>query len=467
MPRLIILLLTSAALTTLALQNLGEESAVPVVIAGQTLVEGMPLGLLLLLSVAVGSLLTLILYGLVGLIKPAESKYRPMGRRVPYPSDSSSGPSSSTSGPSGSPTPQDSAPNRYAGSSSSAFVSEPSSRLSSSPPPADSKPDSRPDSQPVDAPGSGAEPAPFIMPPEDTPPDTGGVRSHYQGSYSAQDYDPAYPSDVYAQSGHAQSGPRSDAQRESSYREYSDSEYSDADYSESEYLDPSFSASQPPDASRLERTNSKQTKRRFIEEPIAGIKSVFGKKKDQDNSEEIENRPIGDDWGELRTTAQRNSWNLEKEDPLSLEEGAKNLFQFGRNVGANASRLAEDIASGWNEQSASNRAYSTDDGYSQYPESQYLETDSDLDSGWQAADDYRESPRYSAADKRTYGESLYGSASDGLDGAYPADDFDDGLDEVGPDDVYEADYRVIEPPTKSLSEIDPETTDLRDDDQLR
>ena len=80
MPRIIVLALTAAALSVLTFQNLATE--VPLVILGSTFVEAMPFGLLLLIAVGIGALLTLIFYGLVGSRRPPESKYRPMGRRA-------------------------------------------------------------------------------------------------------------------------------------------------------------------------------------------------------------------------------------------------------------------------------------------------------------------------------------------------------------------------------------------------
>ena len=92
MPRLIILLLTLASLTLVTVQNLGEDKAVRFVVLGTPL-SSIPLGLLLLCAVGTGALTTSILYGLVGLHRPAnsakKSKYQPMGSRVPYPESSS------------------------------------------------------------------------------------------------------------------------------------------------------------------------------------------------------------------------------------------------------------------------------------------------------------------------------------------------------------------------------------------
>ncbi|MEO0646852.1 MAG: hypothetical protein AAFZ17_11935 [Cyanobacteria bacterium J06650_10] len=473
MPRLIVLLLVSAALTTLTLQNRGEDSAVPLVVAGQTVIESMPLGLLLLLSVAAGSLLTLVLYGLVGIGKPPENKYRPMGRRVPYP-DAPGGSSSvpSTPEPGAGFTPQDSATSSYG--SSSAFVSEPTSGASN--PRSPSRTVGQP-SEPASAPDT--NPQPFITPPpQDTPPSsspTDQYQDQYQDGYSAPDDDFAEPPNSYFRSDSRSGFSSSDSSRSDpshSDPSHSDPSYSEPLYSDSSYLDSEYSETRP---TRSDRSNS--SKNRFIQQPIAGLKSVFGKKKDRDETADVANRPVGEDWGELRTTEQRNSWNVDKETSINLEEGAKSLFRFGRDVGANASRLAEDIAGGWNDRRSDERATGHNGRpYEQYSADHYADSYSDaggLDQGWQSPDDYpdgsypdggypdgdREPSAYDVADKRTYGDSLYGSSSADLDGAYPADDFDDGLDDVGPDDVYEADYRVIEPPKKPLSEIEPTDAD--------
>lgn len=120
MPRLIILLLTLASLTILTVQNLGANKAVSLVVLGTPL-SSIPLGLLLLSAVGIGALTTLILYGLLGLRRPAEnakaSKYKPMGSRVPYPENpDSTAPSTTYNTATTSPA--------Y-GSGGSAFVTEP------------------------------------------------------------------------------------------------------------------------------------------------------------------------------------------------------------------------------------------------------------------------------------------------------------------------------------------------------
>ena len=125
MPRLIILLLTLTSLAILTVQNLGVEKAVALVILGRP-IAAIPLGLLLLAAIGLGALTTLLMYGLIGLRRPAESKYRPMGTRVPYPEPGSTstydGPSTSSSAGS---TYDGSATSKQYGSGNSAFVTEP------------------------------------------------------------------------------------------------------------------------------------------------------------------------------------------------------------------------------------------------------------------------------------------------------------------------------------------------------
>jgi len=420
MPRLIILLLTVASVTTLTLQNLSSEDEVPLVLIGQTVSESIPLGWLLLSAVGIGALLTLFLYGLVGLRRPPESKYRPMGRRVPYPNspDSSTLPTSSSPSEGGTST----SSGGYTASDygrSSAFVSEPPVS-----PPASAPPTSSPASSP-----SSPEDKPFITPPQDTSPST----SSPSASSSP------YPSTYASPNSFADSEPRS-------------------------------------------RTSS------FIQQPIDGIKSALGikaglgglgKKKDRRPADQPPTQNIGEDWGELRTTEQRNRWEVGEGNPSNFEAGARSLFEFGRNVGANAGRLADDIASGWEAQSNPssqdresrdrpdrdrpdrNRpdydagydpnydsSYDADYGPNYDPNRQtdsYAEDSYDsLDQGWESFDDYSDSPPDISAQKRTYGDSLYGAdaASFESEDAYP--------EEIDSDDVYEAEYRVIEPPSKPL-----------------
>jgi len=193
-----------------------------------------------------------------------------------------------------------------------------------------------------------------------------------------------------------------------------------------------------------------------------------------------DDRSIGDDWGERRTTEQINDWESAK--PSVVEEGVGNLFRLGKSAGTNVGRIADDIASGWNNSNAANRPpapqseqYYADSGHSEpgYADSGYSESgayrpqpyEDELDRGWENFDDGYDNlpPNPSAGSvptegKRTYGDSLYGddpyrretTAADDYDRDYI--DTSQVADEIGPDGVYEADYRVIVPPSKPLDE---------------
>lgn len=400
MPRLIILLLPVAALIVLAVQN--STPAIALNFLGGSL-PALPFGLLLAIAVALGALVTLVLYGLIGLRRPPESKYKPIGRRVPYPEgpgyspapgSSSTGPADTPSYPIGEPT------TSY---SSSAFVSEPDPRQSAPREPAPREPAPR---EPAHR-----EPAP--------PP-------------------PATPQDL----------PRDD-----SYRAV---------------YEPQSSVSSEPRGSFVDSLKSNL--------PFSNNLS-FTSKKGRSQDQSTEDRSIGDDWGELRTTEQINDWESAK--PSVVEEGIDNLFRFGRSAGTNVGRIADDIASGWNNPNQANRPseaqseqYYPQPGYSQsgYPQSEtyYAKpSDDELDRGWENFDDSYDNPPAGAAkpgSRRTYGDSLYGAEEavpthDSYDSEYI--DADPEVDEIGPDGVYEADYRVIVPPSKPLDELSDESEDDR------
>ncbi len=166
MPRLIVLLLIILVMAALAIQN---STAFPLVVLGSYTTPAIPLGLMLVGAVVLGSLITLILYGLIGLRRPPESKYRPIGSRVPYPAS----PGSTDLPPSG-PAHQPPAATYSAPAPSTAFVSEPS------PPPQDSAPTASP---PADSSRYGPEYSAESYRPEPyTPP--------YQSAYAAADSTP-------------------------------------------------------------------------------------------------------------------------------------------------------------------------------------------------------------------------------------------------------------------------------------
>ncbi|MEL7356894.1 MAG: hypothetical protein AAFN40_10080 [Cyanobacteria bacterium J06560_6] len=252
MPRLIILLLSVAALAVLALQNLA--TTVPLVVLGRTLLD-IQLGVLLAISVGIGALLTLVLYGLVGLRRAATSKYQPMGRRVPYPDSSGS-----TLPPSGGPSGPDSAtsygaksPADAGYSSSSAFVSEP-------------KADSVPSSS-----GSTGGSQPFITPPQETPIKDTPPSSSSAGEYRSEGY---YDSDSYS----------SDSYRADSY--YDSDSYSSDSYSETD-----TGTRTDRNVTRADRDTANQEESSaasaFLQQPISGLKSVFSKKKIPKNQRQI------------------------------------------------------------------------------------------------------------------------------------------------------------------------------------
>ncbi|MEL7071565.1 MAG: hypothetical protein AAGN15_23355 [Cyanobacteria bacterium J06581_3] len=137
-----------------------------------------------------------------------------------------------------------------------------------------------------------------------------------------------------------------------------------------------------------------------------------------------------------------------EERDYSLEAGARGLYEFGRNIGENAGRLAEDIASGWNQRAAEGRQtpYPTDEYRPNYDAGDRTYQYDELDQGWENFDDYSEPP-IQGPTKRTYGDSLYGGEEDELDDGYA----DQPAEDIDADDVYDADYRVIEPPSKPLS----------------
>ena len=323
MIRAIILLLILAALAVLAIQNFSTPVAL-VILSSRT--GEIPFGLLLVGAVGVGALISLILYGLLSLRRSPESKYRPLGRRVPYPESPRD-----TSLPPSSPSYSSEAP--Y---SSVAFVAEP--------------------------------------------------------SITPQEAAPSPPTTAY-----------SDTFPEAAYRP----------------------APQPSPAPE--------------------------KKKSPPRSDSDRNSSGGDDWGEVRTAAQRDSWD-EGGSPSDGEQ--RGLFDFIRpdSSRGNATQLTDDIAEGWDESAARYEypaAYPADDG-------RYEPGYNDgLDRGWERGG-YDEAPPNPAYERRVYRDGLYGENDFG-----ESDFFEEGVysdenrpGEIGPDGVYEADYRVITPPSQPLDDDD-------------
>jgi uncharacterized integral membrane protein len=344
MPQIIILLLILAALVILAVQNLSVP--VSLVILGSSKTPELPLGLLLVGAIGIGAFITLILYGLVGLQRLPDSKYRPLGRRVPYPENPGSSP---TTGTPYSPA----APYSSNRSSSTAFVSEPKAPQDSAPP--DSTQSSAQDREPYDQ-------APF-------------------STFT------------------------------SSYREAS-------------------SAPEPQGT---------------LKKPLFPFLSK--QKKKGRRGEPVENVRIGDDWGEKRTAEHLNSWDTYSRNDQGTAGQQRGFFDFmGGSPQAN-NNPAQD--------------YRPDYDY-----------DEDLDGGWDNFDGYDDSSRPldrvdrdldSPSDRpldnnrpldnrgrRVYRDGLYG---DDYEEGYREEGYKDDVYEVyEEDDVYEADYRVIVPPSKPLND---------------
>lgn len=343
MPQIIILLLILAALVILAVQNLSIP--VSLVILGSSRTPEIPFGLLLVGAVGIGALITLILYGLIGLQRPPESKYRPLGRRVPYPENPGSAPTAGT--PYSPATPYSS--NR---SSSTAFVSEPKTPQDSAPP-------------------ESAQ-APF---------------STFTSSYGDS------------------------------------------------YRDP-LSSPEPQG---------------ILKKPLFPFLSKEKKKGRREAP--VENVRIGDDWGEKKTAEHLNSWDSHSSrDQASGAAGQNRGFFDFIGVGSPPPKANDG------------RAYDPRTGY---------DYDEDLDGGWDNFDGYDnnsrpldrslDNPSDSYSDgrledrgKRVYRDGLYG---DDREEGYEEEGYEDkGYKDEGyeEDDVYEADYRVIVPPSKPLDNRHPD-----------
>ncbi len=339
MPRIILLLLILAALAILAVQNL--STPVSLVILGSSRTPEIPFGLLLVGTLCLGALITLILYALVGLQRPPESKYRPLGRRVPYPEN----PGSSTSGAPYSPASPYASASSSPRSSSTAFVSEPKI-------PQDSV---SPDSPRSDGSGDSYRQTPF--------------------STFASDYSEPPPSP-----------------------------------------EPPFTVRKPPFFFRGDKSEKKKGERQ----------------------DPLENTRTGDDWGERRSAEHLDSWDVGS-------RAEQNSGAFGQKRG-----FFDFIGVGNPPPTNTGRS---DDGYDGY--------DEDLDSGWENFEGYdNASPSYGRSDG--YPEDrLEGPMDRPLDNR-PLDNrgkriyrdgiYEDRRDEgyEDEDDVYEADYRVIVPPSKPL-----------------
>lgn len=390
MPRLIILLLIVLVMAAMAVQN---PESLSLVILGGSRTPDIPLGLMLVGSAALGSLTTLILYGLVGLRRPPESKYRPMGQRVPYPNS----PGSTTLPPSG--------------------------------------PAYQPDDKPYDSPSTAFVSEPAI--PQDSAPAPPPVEL---GSQDAEPYGAPYQSE-------------SAYQREPENAPYGRA-FSSPEVSSSDAIEPMVESEAPS-------------------EPRPAIRNPFAQKKKDKSQREgsVENKQVGDNWGDLRTAEQLNSWEAigESARTSNQEAGKKSGFfdsiATGIGLGSGsppaADRIADDIAAGWDESSPRPDGYGSD-GYSadDYNSESYKDRYGDeLDRGWENFDSYEGTSSVDGSQarpqKRVYNDGLYDDEGPYLDA--------DSAEEIGPDGVYEADYRVIEPPSKSLDDTSLERSEDEND----
>ena len=209
----------------------------------------------------------------------------------------------------------------------------------------------------------------------------------------------------------------------------------DANYSGTNYSD--SAADQPKSAA----------------EPLFKIARPFVDKltdKSAKKKKVTQDRKVGDDWGELRTAEHRNSWDVDENS--GRDEGG--FFDF---IKGGASR------------STPQNAPTYDPRYA----------DNDLDSGWEnfegqggyQRDNYPSAP-VDDRDRRVYSDGLYGNEQpyadvnmsagpeEGPVERYEADyqesyeegfeeSYEEGFEENG---VYDADYRVIVPPSKPLDD---------------
>ncbi|MFK8184114.1 MAG: hypothetical protein AB8B99_12130 [Phormidesmis sp.] len=446
MTRLMIFAVIVIVMAVLAIQN---QDATALTILGSRQTPAMPFGLLLVGAFSAGTLLTIFLYGLVGLQRPPESKYRPMGRRVPYPDS----PGSTNLPPSGPSTNTASSPYATAGQSygsTSAFVSEPSPQSTS----------------------------PQSTPPQDTPPQG----TSFQNS-SVQ------PQDSSSQSSSSQSSYHAPNTSPSAASAAASSSYVETNRTNSNASTPPIfpdTPASPSTPSVVDTPEPEKKKNRFqsLSDSLSDSLGDIGKKINQSVASQppTQEKRIGDDWGELRTAEHINSWDADEvrsASGLTQPTAKRGLLDFigvgTANPGApSADRLTDDIATGWDgtpgDASYEDGAYGSrpydDRAYENGP---YEEG---LDRGWEQ--DYGSEANNGAKQpqRRVYRDGIYsdGDYQEGPyeQGAYEQQPYEEGpyappyeeegpyetADEIGPEGVYEADYRVIEPPSKPLEEIE-------------
>jgi len=396
MTRLMIFVVVLIVMAVLAIQN--QETTALTILGNQQTPE-IPFGLLLVGAFSIGAVLTLLLYGLVGMHRPPksteQSKYRPMGRRVPYPDS----PGSRDLPPSGPPTDAVSTPYETAGSTSYKTAGSTSQGSSSS--------------------------TAFVSEPASSP----SAATPTQNSYRTP--------------GVQGSAPYSSTSEPSNV-------------SQSAFSPPIFSegaAKDAPDSAVGSPTPEKK-------------KSRFNPLNRQATQKPKVEKRVGDNWGELRTAEHINSWEADEVRRASgnakpnEKRGLLDLIGIG-GASANgatakgaqqpAEQLADDIAAGWNEPIGE---YPYEEGA--YAGGPYRD---ELDSGWEQG--YRTEDTASGSQRRVYHDGIYS------DGDYPEGPYGEAYAEEayagpyeepdesgeGPEEgVYEADYRVIVPPSRPLEE---------------
>ncbi|MEM6448945.1 MAG: hypothetical protein AAF703_01390 [Cyanobacteria bacterium P01_D01_bin.105] len=440
MTRLMIFAVIVMVMATVAIQN--QETTVLTILGAQQTPE-IPFGLLLVGAFGAGALLTIFLYSIVGSRRPPERKYRPMGRRVPYPDNPATSTNPPTSPTSAEASPAYAATNSAYGSST-AFVNEPS---------------------PQDSVRSGDNP-----------------RSTAAGSTVNTPVDSSI---------HIPANPSANPNSSINQGAFAPPIFSNAETS-------------PSPTSRIDKPESEKKKRRFTAFGRSLTGRPLDRASENAPKKEEEKR-IGDDWGELRTAEHINSWDTDEvrrasgaSAPGASAPEARRKFLDFIGIGASATtpaagrgtqdsqvtrQLTDDIAAGWDETSG-------DGGYS-YENSPYESGtyEDSLDSGWeqgyaQGSADYGPTE----GQRRVYRDGIYSDErySDGrysngnYSGSEYGDDYPEGPYEQTPyeqppyetedsspeeDGVYEADYRVIVPPFKPLEEIPPQASSEKDDER--
>ncbi|MEM9161616.1 MAG: LapA family protein [Cyanobacteria bacterium P01_F01_bin.4] len=211
-------------------------------------------------------------------------------------------------------------------------------------------------------------------------------------------------------------------------------------------------------------TGSAYTGNRLVSEPPPPPPSTLGRK---NTSATGRKNAYDTDWESFKAPERWDNWG-EKPDPQRIAEAKaeqarqqpKRGFGFKRKPAYSADASVNELESGW-------------DDYEQPPPTGGSPVEDNLDdisAGWDASP--REgTPRSTSSDSATQvydSGSLYDGPNREADEVISEDIFDDSEDifgeatddlepaQVGPDGVYEADYRVIIPPYKPLDDEDDE-----------